>query len=99
MSETASSSSPLPAVPPRLRQLCDRFAHLWRTGTPPRIEDYLGVASGEERAVLLRMLVQMDIFFRRRHGQQPCLEEYRQRFPTLDAEWLANELAVNSAAN
>ena len=37
----------------RVDRLCDAFEAAWQHGQRPRIEDYLGDASGEQRDALL----------------------------------------------
>jgi hypothetical protein len=66
-------------------------------GGPPRIEDFLEEACDEERPLLLRKLVEVDLRFRRRRGEAPRPEDYQQRFPLLDAEALAGIFPVSSA--
>src|SRR5262249_49816263 len=61
--------------------LCDRFEKSWQAGLRPHIEEYLSDTQRLARAVLLDELLTVDIAYRRRHGEQPRLEEYLQRFP------------------
>jgi serine/threonine-protein kinase len=72
-----------------LDQVCDRFEVAWRAGTPPRLEDFLTAAGPQVQAAFLRELVLLDVFHRRRRGEQPGPEHYRDRFPDLDPAWLA----------
>jgi WD40 repeat protein/serine/threonine protein kinase len=77
-------------------EICDRFEAAWKeapaTGTPPQIEDYLGAASSPESAALLRELILLDVYYRRRCGEQPRAEAYRASFPALDPAWLDREV-------
>ncbi len=98
MSESINSPSSQMALPPRLSEICDRFKHAWKTSPAPQIEDYLGDTCGEELSVLLRMLVQLDILYRRSLGQSPRPEDYRQYLSMLDIGWLANELTATPPA-
>jgi WD40 repeat protein len=95
MSETLSdqSTGPHAASNQRLTEVCRGFEAAWENG-PPRIEDFVANAGVDELALLLVHLVEIDIRLRRRHGDCPRAEDYRQRFPTLDAQWLAGALAV-----
>jgi serine/threonine protein kinase len=61
--------------------LCDRFEKRWQAGLRPHIEEYLGETQRLARSVLLDELLKVEIAYRRRHGEQPRLEEYLQRFP------------------
>jgi hypothetical protein len=74
-------------------RVCNRFEDAWKAGTPPRLEDFLGDAPGPERAALLRELVPLDVYYRRARGEDCRPEDYRVRFPFLDAAWLAEALA------
>jgi WD40 repeat protein len=88
-----SDGNPLPLeLARRLEQVCDRFEAAWRAGTPPHLEDFLTAADAEERAALLRELVLLDVFHRRRRGEQPGPDHYRHRFPHLDPAWLAGAI-------
>src|SRR5436190_4644349 len=67
-----------------LRQIdsaCLRYEQAWRSGSAPRIETYLVEAGFEARNPLLKALLQLDLELRSASGQQPSLDEYRERFP------------------
>jgi WD40 repeat protein len=72
------------AVARRVDEACNRFELAWRSGPPPRVEDFLGDPPGPGHAALLRELVLLDVYYRRRRGAAPAWEEYRRRFPDLD---------------
>jgi serine/threonine-protein kinase len=74
-------------------QVCNRFERAWQTGTRPRLEDYLANVGEPARSALLRELVLLDIDYRRLRGEDPQPADYLGAFPTLDAEWLAQEMA------
>jgi serine/threonine-protein kinase len=80
----------------RLDQLCDRFEAAWKAGQRPRIEDYLGAAPEPGYTELLRELIRLDVYYRRRAGDVPQREDYQGRFPTLDPTWLAQTLAASA---
>src|SRR5262245_61903235 len=61
-------------------------------GTLPRIEDQLVGVADADRLMLLRELVVLEVAHRRQHGEQPCADEYRDRFPELASDWLEREL-------
>jgi serine/threonine-protein kinase len=65
-------------------RVCDQFEDAWKAGQQPRIEDFLGTIQGEGRSALLCELIRLDDYYRR--------AAYRQRFPELDAAWLAGGL-------
>src|SRR5262249_37579469 len=73
-------------------EACDRFEEAWGAGQRPAIEAHLGDVSGPARLVLLRELVQFEITCRRRAGEVPRLQDYRDRFPDLEVSWLASVL-------
>jgi WD40 repeat protein len=59
----------------------DRFERAWKQGPRPRIEDYLAEVDEARRPRLLEELLRVEIELRRRAGEVPVLEEYRDRFP------------------
>jgi eukaryotic-like serine/threonine-protein kinase len=61
-----------------------RFKQSWQSGPPPRIEDFLGDSS-VERSRLLPELMQTDLEFRLKKGQELIIEDYLARFPELSA--------------
>jgi WD40 repeat protein/tetratricopeptide (TPR) repeat protein len=73
----------------RVDRLCDEFEDAWQAGQRPRIEDYLGDASGEERDELLRWLIPLDVKYRRHYGETPDLRYYLGLSPSLPDDWLA----------
>jgi WD40 repeat protein/tetratricopeptide (TPR) repeat protein len=68
-------------------EVCNRFEAAWNGPAPPRIEDFLGATAGTARAALLRELIELDVYYRRRHGQECGPDAYRGRFPELDLFW------------
>ena len=58
------------------------------SGQRPRVADFLGGASGEEREALLRWLIPLDVKYRRQHEQTLDLRYYLSLSPTLSADWL-----------
>ena len=83
----------------RVDRLCDAFEDAWQAGQQPRIEDYLGDASGEERDQLLRWLILLEIDYRRQRGETPWTADYHPRFRELDATWLAGLMATERAGS
>jgi hypothetical protein len=65
----------------RVDELCDRFEAAWRTGAAPRIEDFLAEVEAGDCAALLRELVALERELRRKSGERPEAQEYRDRFP------------------
>jgi serine/threonine protein kinase/Flp pilus assembly protein TadD len=68
-----------------LESILDRFEKAWRSGAPPRIEDFLSAAVGS-RLTLLRELVQTDLELRLQKGQEVRVEQYLSRFPELQSQ-------------
>jgi serine/threonine-protein kinase len=96
MSETPSTvdDSLSPSVLERVDQVCDCFEDAWLAGRRPHIEDYLGEVSDErERAALLKELIALDIFHRRKQGETPIARDY-ERFSSLSADWLAGTVSA-----
>ena len=75
---------------------CYRFEKAWQAvaaGRPrPPIADYLAAVAEAERPALLRELVLLDVHYRVGAGEQPCPEDYRGPFPSLDERWLARKI-------
>ena len=71
-------STPLP-VRQRVDAVCRRFEDAWLAGARPRVEDYLGGLPAEERPVLLRELLGIDVAYRRqqRHAHQSQARQAR----------------------
>jgi serine/threonine-protein kinase len=94
--------TPLPVrdvLPPelarRVDQLCNRYETAWRGDHRPRIDDFLAEAEDLARPVLLRELVELEVFYRRSRGEVCRLEEYGTRFPLLDPTWLAEVISTS----
>jgi tetratricopeptide (TPR) repeat protein/tRNA A-37 threonylcarbamoyl transferase component Bud32 len=96
VNEPGDRTGPLSPLPPGLDAVCDRFEAAWKAagdqGPAPAIEEYLGTATGGERAALLHELVALDVVYRRRRGVVPGVEEYATRFADLETGWLKREL-------
>jgi hypothetical protein len=75
---------------------CDRFQNAWQAalagGPRPRIEDFLKGVPEPERIPVLCELVLLDLDFRVRLGEQPRVEDYRNRFPSLGEKWLERKI-------
>ena len=81
----------------RVDEACDRFEAELKAGRRPAVEDYVGAAAEAERPALLRELVAVEAAYRRRAGEEPRADEYRDRFPDLEPAWLAALLPTSSA--
>lgn len=77
--EPSRSPLPLSAIL-RIDEACDEFEQSCRSGSLPRIEDFLETASQIECEELLRQLLLLEVDYRRRQGVAPTREEYRTRF-------------------
>src|SRR5204863_7074700 len=96
MSDTTPTVDEVPALARRVDQACDRFEAAWKaaaTAPPPPLDDFLGDTPGPERSRLLRELIQLEVYYRRRRGEDCSPQDYRERFPDLDSTWLAEALA------
>jgi len=79
-----------------------RIEHFLTTALDQRRQAQFRSAREEPRAdvmeplrqALIRELVRIDIAYRRRAGQAPAPEEYLDRFPSLDDDWLAAAIAA-----
>ncbi len=63
-----------------LNKVCETFKAAWKTGPRPRIEDYLGLRTGQDRAAALQILLEIEIELRTRAGERPDRHEYEARF-------------------
>jgi serine/threonine-protein kinase len=90
-----------PALDRHVDHVCDCFECAWRawqSGERPRVADFLGTTREPERSVLLRELIQLELHYRNARGERWRVDEFRERFPELDAVWLAG-LARSSTAS
>src|SRR3974390_2920531 len=83
-----------PSEGSRLDHLCSGFELAWHAASgvsagQPRIEDYLAQVTDTQRPNLLCDLILVDLYYRRRAGEQPRMEDYQARFPGLALAWLA----------
>ncbi len=89
--------SGMAALPPdRARQIehvRNRFEAAWKTGSPPRLADFLDGWTEPERSLLLHQLVLLDVAFRRQRGETSD-EPYRG-LVGFDPRWLRPVPAVN----
>jgi serine/threonine-protein kinase len=67
------------AVLQEIDQICDAFESAWRRGERPVVKDYLPNWNGQERDVLLREILALDIDYRMRLGETPDEQEYTSR--------------------
>jgi serine/threonine-protein kinase len=74
----------------RLEEVCCRFEQSWQAGQRPLLEQLLGEADGAERLAVLRELLRLDVYYRRRAGEEPSAGDYVTRFP--DAAALLGEV-------
>jgi hypothetical protein len=65
----------------RLEEACCRFEEAWQAGRRPRLEDFVAGPEGEERLALLRELLRLEVYYRRRAGEGPSAADYQTRFP------------------
>jgi WD40 repeat protein/serine/threonine protein kinase/tetratricopeptide (TPR) repeat protein len=70
-----------PLLARRVDGVCDRFEAAWQAGQRPPIEAYLDDFTSDDRALLLRELLGLELAYRRRQGEQPAADDYRRRFP------------------
>jgi serine/threonine-protein kinase len=84
MSNVSSHGEHRLSLARRINAVCDRFERAWQAGPRPCLEDFLGDTPEPERLALLRELIALDIDYRRRAGENPTAEEYRERFPALE---------------
>src|SRR5262245_54868469 len=71
-----------------LDRACDAFEEAWKTGQCPSIQQVLeeAPAGGALRTQLLRELLRLELSYRRKRGERPTREEYRDLFPNDDID-------------
>ncbi len=85
---TGGSDLHLSAVA-RVNEACNRFELAWQAGQRPRIEDVLATVPESDRPALLHELIPLEVYYRRKAGEDPRREAYEQRFPNLAFSWEA----------
>ncbi|MEQ8784663.1 MAG: protein kinase [Pirellulaceae bacterium] len=75
----------------RLAPSIEAFEAAWNGDDPPAIEEFLQQASEEDRAALLRALLEIELERRRRRGEEPRAEDYLSRFSAADAPLIHSE--------
>jgi hypothetical protein len=69
----------------RIDQACDEFEAAWRAGDRPRIEEFLEADRPRpERLALLSELLLIELFWRKKQGEQTDPREYVERFSDRD---------------
>jgi WD40 repeat protein/serine/threonine protein kinase len=63
----------------------ERFERAWKQGPRPRIEDFLIKVPETQWPPLLQELMRVESELRRKVGEQPAAQEYRERFPAHEA--------------
>jgi serine/threonine protein kinase len=80
----------------RIDDACNRFEAAWKVATAtadaPRLEDFLTDTVEPDRSALLKELLPIDVFHRRRLGESPRVETYQERFAGMDTLVIAHAL-------
>jgi hypothetical protein len=69
----------------RLEEACCRFEEAWQAGQRPSLEDFVAGSEEMERLALLRELLRLEVYYRRRAGEGPSAADYQTRFPEATA--------------
>jgi serine/threonine-protein kinase len=69
----------------RIDQMIGHFEAAWRTGRSPRIEAYLAGFEPSEQPGVLRILLRLEMDYRRQLREKPQAADYRARFPQFSA--------------
>ena len=70
--------------------LCDRFESAWRSGIRPALASFTEDADGLSTDSVLRLLIPLDIDYRRLAGENPVAADYLAQFPTAGLAWLSS---------
>lgn len=85
MTSLEQTPDPGESVSRQRDEICDRFEAEWKSGAPPRIEEYAEQLPSDTDGTLLQELLKLDIRYRLQRGQSPTADEYTKRFPEHDA--------------
>ncbi len=67
--------------PGSLADACAEFEREWRSGSRPRIEDFLVDTAQDVRTTLFSRLLDLEVRLRKERGEEPRPDEYVSRFP------------------
>lgn len=70
---------------PAIDSLCDQFEGAWKAGRPRAIEEILQAVQENLRPQLTLELIRIEMWWRRKRGESPGIEEYGNRFPDVSA--------------
>ena len=73
----------------RVNRLCNEFEERWRRGEEPEVEEVMDSVGDAARQTLLSELLPIEISYRRQAGVAVSIDQYVQRFPSVDKDWLA----------
>lgn len=75
-----------------INRLCNQLEAGWQAGQQPALEEIVGDLSGTDLQLALRDLLPLEMEYRQKAGETVVLEDYTQRFPDADRDWLASLL-------
>ncbi|MEM7477677.1 MAG: hypothetical protein AAF483_22030 [Planctomycetota bacterium] len=64
----------------RVDQACDEYGRQWNAGASPKIESFIANAIANDRRLLLRHLLALDLSLRSESGEVFDPEDYKSRF-------------------
>jgi hypothetical protein len=76
-----TSSEPGDSLKREMDEICARFEAEWKSGSAPRIEQYLERLPGDTNSTLLIELLKLDVHYRSENGEPPTADEYTERLP------------------
>ena len=78
----------------RHNALCDQFEQACKQQQSPILEDFLKAAmvDDESRSQLARDLIELDVDYRRLRNEKPEVDDYLDRFPGVERDWLVDLL-------
>jgi hypothetical protein len=65
----------------RIDALCDQFECQWRTGSRPRLEDFVALGPQNHQPRLLSELLRVELQLRQQAGEALRVDDYHARFP------------------
>ena len=82
----------------RVDSVCRRFEAAWKTGEQPLPEDFTTGWEGEDRLVLLRELILIDMDYRKRAGETPSPDDYQRHFTPSMGSVVSQGVAIPHGA-
>jgi WD40 repeat protein/tRNA A-37 threonylcarbamoyl transferase component Bud32 len=99
----SSDATWAPDLAARVDRVCDQFEAVWANpgsvSCRPRIEEFLAEVAEADRSILLWELLALEVAYRLQAGEKPQVDEYLERFPSLELVELEKILLPHEGPN